>query len=410
MFKGMKHRLGFSKSIGLAVVIAGWFVSAPTSSADQPSSEPRSDGVVAISSRQPLDQLLGNKLGGIEATGAVSQFGGGNLAQLTGPNVPVFQSYAVDQAASRDYGRLRAEIFETKDKYAAFGLFTFHLGVDNVTTSREDIGDGAARLDDQLVFWKGRFFARVTGATAKPGRVTNSHLLLARALADSISAGSGATKSPSLMESLPVQGRNAGTERYFLGPDALAAYVSSGREMFPFPGDAEAAFAEYEQGAPQPLKLLIVEYHTPQFATDAMTQASAVLAALPQEQQNRIILKRVGNYVVEASNVSDQEHAQALVDAVEYPYTVKWLRNPLWPTNDPFRAQKAAQMLLSTFGVLGLILLTVAVGGAAFGTTVFIKRRKQQRQAFSDAGGMLRLDIDPFESVILGLPPKRDEG
>jgi hypothetical protein len=71
--------------------------------------------------------------------------------------------------------------------------------------------------------------------------------------------------------------------------------------------------------------------------------------------------------------------------------------------------EKAAQMLISTFGLLGLILLTVAVGGAAFGTTIFLKRRKQQRQSFSDAGGMLRLDLDPFDSVILGLPPKRTE-
>jgi hypothetical protein len=66
-------------------------------------------------------------------------------------------------------------------------------------------------------------------------------------------------------------------------------------------------------------------------------------------------------------------------------------------------------MLVSTFGLLGVILLSVLVGGSIFGTTIFLKRRRQQREIFSDAGGMLRLELDPIEGTILGLPPKRSE-
>jgi hypothetical protein len=228
------------------------------------------------------------------------------------------------------------------------------------------------------------------------------------------------------------------SRQYFLGSESLNTSVEHGREMFEFVGDTEAVMGQYPQGeisngpvsqarasdqatvnvrsaqgsAPSSpdssLKLLIVECHTPQFATDAMERVTSYVSSLPEFEQQQIVLKRTGNYVIEALNVRNREVAEGLINSVQYPYTVKWLRNPLWPANDPFRMEKAANMLLSTFGLLGLILVTVLAVGSIVGTTIFLKRRKQQREVFSDAGGMLRLDIDQFESVLLGLPPKRD--
>jgi len=232
---------------------------------------------------------------------------------------------------------------------------------------------------------------------------------------------------PPLLESLPPAGLVPYSQVYFLGGESLNAFIDHGREMFEFAGDTEAVLGQYEQGegaspdtvktpaaetrpataavvspgsSDSRLKLLIVESHTPQFATDAMSRLASYVESLPEADQQHIIFSRVGNYAVVALNVRNRELAQGLVNSVQYPYTVKWLRNPLWPTNDPFRMEKTANMLLSTFGLLGLILMTVLVVGSVFGTTIFLKRRKQQREVFSDAGGMLRLDIDPFETVL----------
>ena len=197
--------------------------------------------------------------------------------------------------------------------------------------------------------------------------------------------------------------------------------------MFGFAGKAEAAMAEYVQSggavpepkdssagpvaevSPQSVKLLIVEYHTPHFATDAIARADGYLASLSEEERSRIILKREGNFIVEATGFQNREFAQGLVDSIKYPYGVKWLQDPLKVTDDPFRVQKAAEMLLSTFSLIGLVMLTALVGGTAFGTMIFLKRRKRQRELFSDGGSMLRLDLDPFQQVILGLPPKKEE-
>ena len=156
------------------------------------------------------------------------------------------------------------------------------------------------------------------------------------------------------------------------------------------------------------MRLVIIEYHTPQFAYDAIRRADEFVNSLPEAEQQRIIIKREGNYIVEAVNFDDRNAAQAIVDAVEYPYGVQWLHHPSIPSPDPFRAQKAAQMLLSTFSLLGLLLGSVLVCGIIFGTTMFLKRRKRMQAAFSDAGQMLRLNLSPFEGTILGLPPKRE--
>jgi hypothetical protein len=227
--------------------------------------------------------------------------------------------------------------------------------------------------------------------------------------------GDAEVMRPNLLDNLPGDSGARRSERYFLGPESLGTFIRGGQEMFDFAGRAEAVVAEYVDppagslpaGERPPMKLLILECHTPQFATDAFARATGYIESLPEDQKPRTIIKREGNYIVEATDFVNREAARELVDSVKYPYTVKWLRNPLWPTNDPWRAQKTAQVLVSTFALLGIMILAVLVVGGAVGSLVFLKRRKRQLEVFSDAGGMLRLELDPFEKAILGLPAAR---
>lgn len=374
-----------------------------------------------------IERLLPDSLAGFKATGPPRLVAPDNLSDLVGDKSEAYREYLVASAAAREYAGMRVDIFETKNQFSAFGLFTYNMaGIRNKPAALE-LGSGGARVDGLITFSKGNFFVRVGSAIQKSVRgESRVNETLARAIAESISSASTPVSRPPLLDNLPTESRVSGSEVYFLGPESLNSYVEHGRDIFEFAGDTEAVLGEYLQpmssgastqqatgSATTPtdsnLKLVIVECHTPQFATDAMTRAEAYAAKLSDEERNRLIIKRTGNYIVAALGVRDRDFAESLIGSIEYPYTVKWLRNPLWPTNDPFRAQKAAEMLLSTFGLLGLILLTVLTGGAVFGTTIFLKRRKRQREVFSDAGGMLRLDIDQFESAMLGLPPKRSE-
>jgi hypothetical protein len=413
-----------------SLAAAALLMASPLAAKAQQPAPPAGQQVVALATERPLAELLPDKLAGFRASGDVKRYTADGLAELVADEARVYQEYRVVRAASRQYGAARVDLFETESPLAAFGLLTYASGSGG--GKAREVGSGGALAGGALLFWKDNYFVRVTNADAQ----------LARAVAGAIIPKDPAAR-PRLLDDLPRQAVIAGSHRYFLGPESLNAYVERGREMFGFAGDAEAVMAEYAQNsaaappppAPKdssnttgsnkpavsgslnphglaaqgpPLKIVIIEYKTPQFAYDAMARATDYVSSLGEADRGRVIIKREGNYIVEAVNFQDRAAAQALVDAVKYPYGVKWINDPRRPPRDPFRMQKAAQMLVSTFGLLGLLLLTVFVGGAIFGTTIFLKRRKQQQEVFSDAGGMLRLELDPFERSLLGLPPKRD--
>lgn len=416
----MHHRKRFLSLAAIACLFALPF----SILAQQPAANGNQQ-VIAVTTERPLSELLPDKLAGVKATGDIKQVNADALADVIGEQATVYREYHVTRAASRQYGAARVDVFASTHPFGAFGLLTYYGGASHATV--DAIGAGSTRIPDALVFWKGNYFVRVAAANGQTARAPlGSFTGLARAVASEIAAHK-ADERPVLFRSLPEAAGRAISLRYYLGPESLNTAVAGTRDLYAFNGEAEAVVAQYAINQPpaelnkpagksaakspppvEPMKLVIVEYHTPQFAYDAINRANEWVGSLPEDEQQRIIIKREGNFIVEAVNFDDRNAAQAIVDAVQYPYGVQWLHHPSIPSPDPFRGQKAAQMLLSTFGLLGILLGSVLVCGSVFGTTMFLKRRKRMRAAFSDGGEMLRLELDPFEEAILGLPPKRE--
>lgn len=374
----------------------------------------QSGGVTMVAPAEPLAETLA----GIRATGEIKRYGADKLAEMVADQSQLYSEYRVLSASSRLYGSARVELFQTANQFASYGLLTYFAATRDPKAKTPAIGMGVAQLPDAIIFYKGNYFARVTDADQKRKASAPIRLRLAQAISEALPPGNQSAPRPPLFESLAPAldvAQNAGyapalhAERYFLGPQAMGAFVDRARDMFTFAGEAEAVMIECAAPQREKIKLMIVEYHTPQFATDAMQQLDGYLESLTESERARLSVRREGNYIVAGVSADNPDLAAQMVSSIQYPYSVKWLRNPLWPTNDPFRVRKAADMLLSTFGILGAILGTVLLFGTVFGATVFLRRRKSQREAFSDAGGMLRLDIDPMESLILGLPPGRSE-
>ena len=153
-------------------------------------------------------------------------------------------------------------------------------------------------------------------------------------------------------------------------------------------GGAEAAIAPYGEG-----RLLLIEYPTPQgsIAADAAIQAG--LGETPNA-----VYRRIGNYNAIVLESSDPDAANALLDKISYGKTVQWLGE------DPYFLQKFERYVANTgrdvaistvFFILGIFATAILIGvGTGYAYFRFREQERGQRTAFSDAGGLTRLNLD----------------
>jgi hypothetical protein len=173
-----------------------------------------------------------------------------------------------------------------------------------------------------------------------------------------------------------------------------------------FEGGAEAATAQYDAG-----RLVVVEFTTPQHAFDADTAIRKRIEGLRAAGQPApSYYRREGNYAVFVFDAPDAAAAEQLAAGVKYEKDVRWLgRNP--HADDIATREYTTLMggtILSVLITTGLaIVVCLAIGGLV-GGLVFLRRRSRlaEQEVYTDAGGMLRLNLEdlntPPASGLLG--------
>ena len=168
-------------------------------------------------------------------------------------------------------------------------------------------------------------------------------------------------------------------------------------DLIDFKSGNEAATADYDAG-----KLLIVEFASPEVSFDTDNQIKERLAQAPQNPP--IYYRRIGNYNVFIFDGKDEISANELLGKIKYEKTVKWLGTDPFLHNRAERhfVQNTLQLFLTTILAIGLIFGTMLVLGIAAGIIYFriTSRRQAEMSAFSDAGGMIRLNLDELTSDI----------
>jgi hypothetical protein len=159
-----------------------------------------------------------------------------------------------------------------------------------------------------------------------------------------------------------------------------------------FIAGTEAVAADYGNS-----KLVLVEFPTPQGATDADQKITAKIAETGQAAP-QTVYRKVGNYAVFVFDAPDEATANSLIEKVAYEKEIQWL------SDNPFdlrQAQrefniKTSDIVVTVFKSAGIALVAAIVLGGCFGAFIFFRRRQQQTDAdiFTDAGGMMRLNLD----------------
>lgn len=261
------------------------------------------------------------------------------------------------------------------------------------------IGTAGFATDNLIAFVKGARFVSVKNLSGRPADLNE----LAHAWAEALDKGEG--DIPPLIKHLPNP-EQAQKNAVYLNSFADLRRLPFQHAVFDAVqsgGNADAVLATYG-----PTKIVIVEFNTPQLATENDKRIIARIQELWKlGQPAPTAYRRVGNYSVIVFDAPDEQTAKQLIDQVKYEQVVQWLgENP----NILKEAEK--RYVNTTLGVLvtvlkasGYALITCLGMGGLIGGLLFSYRRSQQKAAtaYSDAGGMLRLNLDE-------LTPETDSG
>ena len=342
-------------------------------------------------------RVLPDRIGDFRAQGAATN--------VTSPKIfePLSaDDFGVISAAARTYQSSSGEKFtvaliKTRLDSGAYALLTSARDKEIKSVSSPDTLSDTGTLGfvspSSVIFFKGPTFVSVKGlSNSLTG--ADDRLTLARQIANALDAGEG--EIPVLVKHLPRWEQVQAKAHYAVSFNALEQFA----EHMPvisaidFTGGTEAVLAAYDNA-----KVLIVEFTTPQLAAAAEARINARIKELQsQNQPVPSAYKRVGNYSVFVFDAPDQETAARLLGAVNYEQVVQWLGDDphLFERAARYYRQTTTNILLAAIKASSLAFLACAGLGIICGAIIFWRRRARQTAvaAYSDAGGMVRLNID----------------
>jgi hypothetical protein len=339
------------------------------------------------------DVQLARSLGDFQRVGDGTQSSTLTQEGLLTPDGLVPVSIEGAEYAGNKGSRILVEIIHFRQDAEAYELLSWLLAVRRQQNQNvglgSSIGTAGFSSDNEIGFFKGPAFVRIKSLQGSANLEE-----LARFIGENLDKGEN--DIPVLIKHLPnpeESQKNAIYLNSFTDLEKLGLRQPVLSAVQPG-GNASAALGTYG-----PSKVLIVEFNTPQLALENDQRIIGKIHELWRlGQPAPTAYRRVGNYSVFVFEAPDEQTAKQLIDQVKYEQVVQWLGE-----NPNIFKEAERRYINTTLGVLiavvkasGYALIGCVGMGALLGGLLFTYRRARQKNvtAFSDAGGMLRLNLD----------------
>ena len=315
------------------------------------------------------------------------------------------RAFGAISAAMRSYtskkgDRVFVTLVLTRSDSNAYALLTnwgCSGGIGSQDVTLPDLAGRSCVFPIGVQFAKGTVYVNVGIKKGDPFP-SDSPKAIAVLLAQTLDKGEGGI--PALVKHLPDWQNVQHRISYAVSLDTLKRYLNNPSilEAVSFEGGAEAAVGSYDAQ-----RLVVIEFNTPQLATDNDQRVTARInelkaTVLPPGTPALPVYRRVGNYAVFVFDAPSEQAANQLIDQVKYEQVVQWLGE------NPFSYEKATReftettlaVFVNVVKTSGLALVSCLAVGGFFGALLFRFRRAQQRarDAFADSDAMLRLNLD----------------
>jgi|HubBroStandDraft_6_1064221.scaffolds.fasta_scaffold06028_8 hypothetical protein len=356
------------------------------------------------------------------------QFGGW---QLQGPaatskdpaaadpsNAAVLVEYGFTDLAiatyARDDGRtLKIRAARFADASGAFGAYTFYLQPE---MQREEFGphaQGASGAGHRVLFFTGHVL--IDAQFSQQSAMSAEQL---RELAAVLPRPEGSLGNlPSFIGFMPHRSSIVNTQKYVMGPAALAAQAPPiSAELVDFGTSAEVSLGRYDTGSGE-ATLMVISYPTPQLAADHLRRIDAALHQ-PLTQPGvsspgvcstgavgELCYKRSGPLLVVAAGPASASDAKALLGMVNYEASVTWNQ-----ATDQHEVRDLYQLVLNVVILCAILGGFAIVAGVAFGGFRILMKRWYPERVFDRPEQMEFISLHLAETGIQGRSQSGSDG
>jgi len=325
-------------------------------------------------------------------------------------NAAVLKEYRFTDLASSTYARDDGRILKVRaarfaDASGAFGAYTFYLQPE---MTKEQIGDQGASLGQRVLFYRGDVV--VDAQFSKESAMAGAEL---RELAGALPRPNGNSANlPTFIEFMPRRGYVANTQKYVMGPAALAALAPPvSADLVDFNASSEVSLARYNTSSGE-ATLMLISYPTPQLAAEhlrridaahQMTQPQAGVSSI--ENAGSFFDKRTGPILAIATGPVSDSDAKTLLGMVNYEASVTWNT----PTDNP-QARDLYLLILNIVILCAIVGGLAIVAGVAFGGIRILMKRWYPDKVFDRPEQMEFISLHLTETVVKAASQTGSEG